>query len=475
MNRISKKISLILTILFLIHFYLYPSDLKVAESLINGGKWSEAKIVIDNLLKEKLTYHKKKKLLFLKERMKRIRLDFNKTREEVLDDAKKIYPDITETEFKKWDDMGDIEKKQIEGKILYFSEAGRNLFRVNNEAKAIKKKIHPSKNRIWNALGRNIKEIINNYKNGKGSYNSKKKLHITFTVSIPPDTIPHGEILKVWLPFPKALDRQSNITLSQSFPKKRLISSENSLQRTIYFENIAIKGKPSKFKIKFKYDSTGFYKKIDPSKVTKPDLTDKEIKKHTGERLPHIYFSEKIKEISKQITGNEKNPYLIAKKIFIWVTENIPWASAREYSTIDSISAYALKNRWGDCGIQTLLFMTLCRLNGIPAKWESGATAGSNYNIHDWCRIYIAPYGWIPVDPSYGQMPSGDPDIRFFYFGNIDSYRIVYNSDYSREFYPLKTFFRSDTIDSQRGEAEWRGGNIYFNNRKWDLIPEEIK
>ena len=44
----------------------------------------------------------------------------------------------------------------------------------------------------------------------------------------------------------------------------------------------------------------------------------------------------------------------------------------REYFTISNISEYAATNLKGDCGVQAILFITLCRIAGIPAKWQSG-------------------------------------------------------------------------------------------------------
>ncbi|HQV47848.1 MAG TPA: transglutaminase domain-containing protein, partial [Dokdonella sp.] len=41
-----------------------------------------------------------------------------------------------------------------------------------------------------------------------------------------------------------------------------------------------------------------------------------------------------------------------------------------------------------------------------------------------------------------------------------------FNDDYSRPLVPAKQHFRSETVDLQRGEAEWRGGNLYFD--QWD-------
>lgn len=56
-----------------------------------------------------------------------------------------------------------------------------------------------------------------------------------------------------------------------------------------------------------------------------------------------------------------------------------------------------------------------------------------------------------------------------FYFGNIDHYRLVTNTDISSAFTPPKTHFRSDTVDNQCGEVEWRGGNLYYGEWTYEL------
>lgn len=49
-----------------------------------------------------------------------------------------------------------------------------------------------------------------------------------------------------------------------------------------------------------------------------------------------------------------------------------------------------LKIKHGDCGMVSLLFITLCRLNGIPAKWQSGFMMHpGDVNLHDWAEIYF--------------------------------------------------------------------------------------
>jgi transglutaminase-like putative cysteine protease len=192
---------------------------------------------------------------------------------------------------------------------------------------------------------------------------------------------------------------------------------------------------------------------------------------HTKENVPHLVFTDKIKKLSNEIVGGEKNPYLISKKIFTWISNNIPWAGAREYSTIENISEYCLTRGHGDCGIKTLLFMTLCRYNGIPAKWQSGwMLHPGEVNLHDWCEVYFEGYGWVPVDQSFGLVDSDLEDEKYFFLGSIDPYHLIVNDDYSSTLFPAKIFPRSETVDFQRGELEWRGGNLYFD--KWDYHME---
>ena len=53
--------------------------------------------------------------------------------------------------------------------------------------------------------------------------------------------------------------------------------------------------------------------------------------------------------------------------------------------------------------------------------------------------------------------------------------RIAFNDGISQDFVPAKRHFRSETVDSQRGEAEWRGGNLYFDQWdyrfEWQMLP----
>jgi hypothetical protein len=237
------------------------------------------------------------------------------------------------------------------------------------------------------------------------------------------------------------------------------------MQRTVYFEKPAADGQPTEFSVSYQLTIFGQYHAVDPERVTTASLTPNLVP-HTAERPPHIVFNNSIRLFSEQIVGNETNPWRIAQKLFAAV-DLIPWAGAREYSTITNISDYALHAGHADCGQQTLLLITLLRLNGIPARWQSGMvySDGEYWNLHDWGLLYIEPYGWLPMDVTFGRFEESQ-DLEWFYLGGLDAYRIAFNDDYGTELSPEKHHFRSETVDSQRGEAEWKGGNLYFD--QWD-------
>jgi transglutaminase-like putative cysteine protease len=195
-------------------------------------------------------------------------------------------------------------------------------------------------------------------------------------------------------------------------------------------------------------------------------------------------FTPEMRALSERILAGETNPAKKAKKFFDWIADNIKYSYALEYSTLRNISDYCRVKGYGDCGQEALLFITLCRLNGIPARWQSGwNTFPGTKTIHDWCEAYLEPHGWIPIDPYQGVWamryaftltPEQKREVRDFYFGGLDYYRMAANSDHNRELSPPKKSFRSDDVDFQRGELEWGSQNIYFDQYSYQLEIQEV-
>ena len=140
------------------------------------------------------------------------------------------------------------------------------------------------------------------------------------------------------------------------------------------------------------------------------------------------------------------------------------------------IPHYVLYNRRGDCGMQTLLFMSMVRYKGIPVRWQSGwMVPHGAENLHDWCEVFYEGTGWVPVDVSYDLQDSDNKSVAEFYLSGIDSYRMILNDGISGELFPQKKFLRSEPYDFQRGEVEWKGGNLYFDKWDYDMKIEYLK
>jgi transglutaminase-like putative cysteine protease len=449
----------------------------VAEitQLVGAGHWQQARAEIaQESTRTNLSFQARQDLLFQSDRMTRMRLDFDKTREQVFQEVRAMAPSITEEQFADWEKTGAVEFLEVDGTRWYFHRAADNLFRINSEARALKAKLHPET--ASESLYRlaDIRNVIANYEKTGERLNSPRTWRVTYDLSVKAGVVPAGEIIRAWLPFPHAGNRQSNIRLVSAEPPRFLLPDTNAALASVYLEKPAASNGPTEFKIVFQYTSDAFYQPIDPAQVRPADAHDPALIPFLGDQPPQIVFSDEIKNLSSEIVGDETNSYLKARKLFAWVYQRVPWTSAREYSTIECLPQYALAGHHGDCGIKTMTFMTLCRFNGIPARWESGWTTDPAKDMHDWCEIYLAPYGWVPADVTYGVADSGDEREKWFYLGGIDDARLVVNTDYAQPLYPAKTFFRSEIVDFQRGEVEWRGGNLYFNQWNYDFDVEEM-
>lgn len=453
--------------------------LKVINAEIAAGDFNKAKQSIDlyiaqNNLSAKEIYD----LNFKKDVLDRISIDFSKSRNNVIEYIKKYYPDVDDKMMLAWEAEKSLEMKLINGEKKYMGRAAPNLFRINKDA--IKRKIEidgSQEDNVGKVLRTHLPAVITSLKNTNTAQADPVKMKVKYTVTLKPDVVPAGEIVRCWLPYPREDNRrQTNIKLILVNDSNYIISPPDYAHRTLYMQKVSEKGKPMVFSIEFSYSSAAEWFDL-KNKLIKPyDKSSELYKKYTAERDSHVIFTNKIKELSKKIVGNETDPYRITKKIFDYINDNYPWAGAREYSTLENIPEYVIENKHGDCGQVALLFITLARYNGIPAKWQSGFMMHPNgLNLHDWAEVYYQGIGWIPVDQSFGRRDLDlDGDVRYFFLNGIDAYRWIVNDDYSQPLFPAKIYPRSETVDFQRGELEWSGGNIYFNQWNWDIDVEYL-
>ena len=468
MKKIISKILFVMLMTTLISAQNIPEEIQKA---IDSGEYTRAQNMISEYVSDnKLPDSEKEALLFESERLERIRKDFTKNRDQILTELEKMLPGFSFGDLEKYERDKSLEMKIIEGKKKYFKNAAANLFRTNKQMKKLKdERLDQPTDRLKDFKKAIVPKIIAESKAAEKKLVYEENFTIIYTLTVKPNAVPAGEIVKCWLPYPKENhSRQQRLKLLSTSEEKYIIAPDSVLQRTIYMEKKAKKDSATKFT--FEYEFTAFAEYNDIFSKGIIPTVDAKLSEYVKERPPHIVFTDEIKALSAKIIGDETNPLEKVKKIFTWIHDNIPWASALEYSTIQNISAYCLENLHGDCGIKTLLFMTLCRYNGIPAKWQSGWMLHPvEVNLHDWCEIYVQPFGWVPVDQSFGLINSENEKEKYFYIGNTDPYHLIINDDYSRPLFPVKIFPRSETVDFQRGEVEWKGGNLYFDQWNYHL------
>ena len=178
---------------------------------------------------------------------------------------------------------------------------------------------------------------------------------------------------------------------------------------------------------------------------------------YTQEEAPHILFTPYIRELAARLTERETDPLEKARRFYDFITLHMTYTYMPSYFSLENIAENCARSFTGDCGVFALLFLTLCRCAGIPARWQSGLTAEPDFcGAHDWVQFYVAPYGWLYADTSYGiaAVRAGDEERRRFYFGNIDPFRMTANQAFQAPFTVEKQHWRADPYDNQVGEME---------------------
>ena len=505
-------------------------DEATLDNLIEDGQFSKAnKILSEALMCDSLSEADKYLINFEKDKMQRILADFNKNEAEVLEYIKKYIPNVTEAQMELWRQTGALECKTIDGQRRYFRKGPGNLFLVDPVCVAAREAVEgPETGTTGDFLKGYLPKVISDacFQQVWGkdvrvtSYVDPVKMTVHVLMRVMPDAVPAGEVVRMWLPYPKEKDRQKDIELKRVFigynsnykdlelpqitpqikfrglntkvTKKEslgyaaaatdgtlaskffedgsqikgnegaymadgyIISAPDAARRSIYFEMVSNGKDTLKAGYDLSYTSYNQYFSNLEEQIQPYDTTSLIYKTYTAERERHIVFTDKIKTLADSLVGEATEPY--------------------ENSTIPNIPMYVLNVGHGDCGQVSLLFMTMARYKGIPARWQSGWMVHPGHvNLHDWAEVYYEGVGWVPVHQSFGYS-GGDRDkadttsvltgdqqmLKFFFSKGLDAYRFIVNDEYGlwAPLYPAKIYPHNDEVDFQMGEAEWRGGNI---------------
>lgn len=399
----------------------------------------------------------------------RLLADFSLTMPEAVEALQEKIPGITADSVRALAGKGIVELMTIDGVERMHRKSVRNITLL-----------HPALNGGWTHRGADSSPARQAYADSvvrwtEGSLpdGGAHRVHYRFSIAVPYADVLKGDTLRVWMPYPIESARQTDIRLiSTSHPSTVISTPEQSVHRTIYFEAPVVEGDTTRFEYEAEFTTSGQY--FAPGRILaaiKPYDKESEVyKKYTAFEAPHIV---PFASLAKEIVGDETNPYRQSELVYDYITQ-YPWAGAREYSTIPCIPAYVLETGHGDCGQVSLLYISLMRSLGVPARWESGwMLHPGEKNLHDWAEVYFEGVGWVPVDVSFGRYSNAaSAAVGKFYSTGIDAHRFAANQGICGEFYPPKRFVRSETVDAQMGEVETSRGNLFYPG--WDQHLELI-
>ncbi|MBP1927046.1 transglutaminase-like putative cysteine protease [Sedimentibacter acidaminivorans] len=400
--------------------------------------------LIDLKLKKEIPFALRKRLEIEKNIIKVIQREYPYSFEEALSIMQSNVKNFAKDELITLQEESAADWILVNGKVYFNESFYGNLLKTRPD---IVKRLVDKDARLANEEREQL--LIDNIKMMKEKGEVSYFIHLRTSLKIKKEYSRVNENIKVHLPLPIGYRQVKNINILKT--QAKYISSHDYPQRTAFFEEKL--RDDHEFSVEYTYENYLKYVNLDESKVNEiqPSFD-------TEEHAPHIMFTPYIKELAKELIGDETNPLIKARKIYDFITTKIMYSYMRKYFTITNIPEYAALNLKGDCGVQALLFITLCRYVGIPARWQSGLYVTPYYvGCHDWAEFYIEPYGWLFADPSFGGSAyrRGDKESWNFYFGNLDPFRMPAASEFQHEFDPPKKHLRYDPYDNQVGECEY--------------------
>ncbi len=396
----------------------------------------------------------------------RLLTEFCLNESQVKDYIRRYIPDVTDEQMRQWEASGALECMQLDGEKRYLRNAGPNLFRIDSACRDIKQAREGQAPPQSDWLSRdNLLEILQEVRQKGTSLAAPKRMRVTYSLTVDTNAVPPGEVIRCWLPYPRTdLPRQQDVKLIATSEPAYTLAPEDNPHRTLYMEKRAVPGSPTVFSETFEYTAYGEWHPATALEAAQPYDTQSPLyQQYTAEREAHVTATPRLRELAERLTHDEPNPYRRAARIYRWINARLPHTAGRANATIPHIPEYVLRQGHGDSSQRSLLFVTLCRLSGIPARCQSGFRMTPRTPKPDtWAEIYLEGIGWLPFDLSAGLSAyaarAGEPD---FYQGGIDSWRMVVSTDFGRPLMPAKQYPRSETVDFHRGEVEWSGGNLY--------------
>lgn len=422
-------------------------DMPLPEDILKrkwAGDLKGAIAAIDLRLQQDLPEGLRWRLIVEKERLRRLPTQYPWDRAQAIAKLRELAPAVTDERFDELELAGKIDFIYLQGKKRYFVRFHRTL------VKTLPEFMEQAGGRIdgdspW--LDPMIAEIR---EKGSLAYRITLKgaMHLGAEAFVPDDYALH-------IPVPAPCAQQREISINAPGAE---LAPEDAEARTAYWRQRMDAWKD----VPLEYTYVSEIRYADPLNAPAPAAplypNARPVEPaDLAEEGPFMLFTPYLRKLAAELSAGETEPIRKAKRFYDFVTQKVQYSFMRDYFQIDDLGEYCAVNLKGDCGLQALLFILLCRIAGIPARWQSGLSIDEDYvGSHDWTQFYVEGWGWLFADPSYGggAWRCGSKSRHAFYFGNLDPMRMVANRRFQAELLPKKTHLRIDPFDNQSGEIE---------------------
>ncbi len=261
---------------------------------------------------------------------------------------------------------------------------------------------------------------------GAKSNNSQRHFRFWYEVKVK-DIPPGSKLVRAWLPIPQSNAHQTVSDLKITTPYSYTIYRENGYYNKIL--RLEVKGKvPESLVVSVSFNlSRDAYSVWNESDGTRDDVTEEALSRYLfSDRLVPIIGQ--IKEEAEKVVTKEMTDLQKAKAIYEYVSGNLTYdKSGTGWGQGDAV--FACNSLRGNCTDFHSLFIGMARAVGVPARFvmgfplPKGKNQGEILGYHCWAEFYVKGMGWIPVDASEA---SQQPELKEFYFGNLDPNRVEF-------------------------------------------------
>ncbi len=373
-----------------------------------------------------------------------LRAEFPFSRAEALAELRRAHPSVEPGRLEAWLD-GGAEYVLLEGERRYFVSLAENFGFRNLD---VLRREEGAKGNRGEALVERLRDLA--FRVPRSGFPDEPFQPLTRpvtylgtqTLRIARSDLPREGTLRLWFPLPILTGDQDQVRLISVTPERWVRGTpwpEEDLGQLHMEIPLKELSGDLDLRILFTFRHWERRSRVDPDRVGAYDRESDLYRRYTAPGL-HTPLTPEIVARARAVVGDESNPWRAARRIYDHLlatlsysfTPHLVLGFARSPEAV-----YVLRNGYGDCGAQSMLFSALCRAVGIPARTTGGYQLVPGLEgTHFWAEFYLPAYGWIPVDVTlagaadWGELPDRTRRaFRDYCFGNLDPYRLVIQRD----------------------------------------------